>query len=436
MRYFLIAMGLFLCMPLLNAQENNFGIKWSGFVRNDMMYNTRQVVSARAEGGFFLAPTAILENEDGDDLNAIPNINLVGFTTRLKGSITGPDAFGATTSGAIEADFFGTNGTTKFGLRLRHAFVKLDWGGSQLLTGQYWHPTFVTDCYPGTISFGAGVPFNPLARNPQIRYTKKLGENLSVFGAILAQGHFNSIAGDNAQPNSGIPELHIQFQFKNDKVAAGVGVNYLTLKPANTTILFGTDTTTVIAKENVSGLSAVAYFKVKTDPVTFKLWGQYGQLTDSKVMMGGFYPIIDSTITDFSKEFVRYNPITAISAWMDVHTNGKKTQFGLFAGYTSNMGVALGTDEMIAGSYVGRWGNVESMMRVAPRIKFISGNMSIGFEVEYSTANYAAPKFMDDGITPDVTNDPNGTGIDDNGVVTNFQTADNIKVLTSFTYKF
>ena len=164
MKKLVLIISVILTIPsFLFSQEEkkaDFGIKWGGFIRNDMLYNTRQVLSARGEGMFLLAPLAISENDNGDDLNAVPNLNLIGFNTRINGKITGPDAFGAKTSGYIEGDFFGTSSTTKFNFRLRHAMMKLTWEKGELMTGQYWHPSFITDCYPGTISFGAGVPLS------------------------------------------------------------------------------------------------------------------------------------------------------------------------------------------------------------------------------------------------------------------------------------
>ena len=121
-------------------KEKKFGIKFSGFVRNDVIYNTRQVVSARGESNVLLAPKPISLDKEGNDENGTANFNIASFTTRLRGKITGPDAFGAKTSGMIEMDFIGPNGNAPFSLRMRHAFVKLTWESSSLLTGQYWHP--------------------------------------------------------------------------------------------------------------------------------------------------------------------------------------------------------------------------------------------------------------------------------------------------------
>ena len=61
------------------------------------------------------------------DINAKSGFNILSIQSRLTGKITGPDAFGAKTSGQLEGEFFGTADSDVNGFRLRHAFVKLDW---------------------------------------------------------------------------------------------------------------------------------------------------------------------------------------------------------------------------------------------------------------------------------------------------------------------
>lgn len=441
MKYLFIALAIFLCIPFSSKAQDNkdFGIKWGGFIRNDMIFNSRQVLSARGESMLLLAPLSIDENADGDDLNAVPNLNLIGINSRINGKISGPDAFGAKTSAFVEGDFYGTDTYTKFSFRLRHAMMKFDWEKTQLLVGQYWHPAFITDCFANTVSFGAGVPFNPLSRNPQFRFTYKLNENTNVFIAAMGQGHFKSKAGAASQQNAAMPEMHIQLQYKTETMAAGFGINYLTLKPFNSTEVFTDNTFTstkdIIAKNNVSGLSLLGYFKMKTDAITIKWWGQYGKLNDNMVMLGGYYPVVDSTMVadDLLAEYVRYTPISALSTWFDVSTNAENLQFGLFVGYIKNMGASLAEHDIIASTYTGRWGDVNSMMRIAPRAVFISGQTNIGLEIEYSTIDYASQKLLNDG-SPDP--DADAGGMNDAGKVTNWTTANNIKFVLSFVYKF
>ncbi len=89
------------------AQEQpKFGITFNGFVKTDVIWDSRQTVNIR-EGHFLLYPANELLDKNGDDINATANFNILSIQTRLRGNITGPDAFGAKTSGAIEGEFFG-----------------------------------------------------------------------------------------------------------------------------------------------------------------------------------------------------------------------------------------------------------------------------------------------------------------------------------------
>ena len=186
----------FLFLVISTQSQNNtpkYGIDFSGFVKNDFFWDSRQNVTIR-EGHFLLYPMPISEDADKNDINAKSNFNFLSIQSRLSGKITGPDAFKAKTSGLIEADFFG-NENTNFadvnGFRLRHAYVKLNWEKSELIFGQTWHPMFIAGCFPGVVSFSTGSPFQPFSRNPQIKWIRKIGK-LSLAISANSQRDFIS----------------------------------------------------------------------------------------------------------------------------------------------------------------------------------------------------------------------------------------------------
>ena len=154
------------------VKDKKFGISLNGFIKMDYMADSRQNVTAR-EGHFLLFPYAESLDENGDDINASSNFNALAIQTRLTGNITGPDFFKMKTKGVIEGAFFGHSNSDVNGFRLRHAFFTLSNEKIEILMGQYWHPMFVTACYPKTYSFNTGVPFQPFSRNPQIRLSTK-----------------------------------------------------------------------------------------------------------------------------------------------------------------------------------------------------------------------------------------------------------------------
>jgi hypothetical protein len=377
-----LLIALVIILPIISiAQDNNFGIKFHGFVKNDIYWDSRQYVAAR-EGQFYLYPKGESFDNNGNDINATPTFNIISIQTRLKGVITGPDAFGAKTSAVIEGAFFGHTAADINGFRLRHAFAKLNWTNTELLVGQYWHSMFITECFPGTVSFNTGAPFQPFSRNPQIRLTQKFGD-FKIKISAMSQRDFVSSGPEGASTkylrNSVLPEMNLTIQYNkksdNNEFLIGAGVDYKKLTPRLITdSLYSTN-------ETSNSLSTMAFLKIKIPALTIKMEGIYGQDMYSMTMIGG-YAVTD--IIDISKNYLEYTPLTTLSFWTDIHTNGKEIQAGLFAGYSQNMGC----NKTIIGNTYARGGNINYLYRVSPRIMFNSGKMRFSGEVEYTTAAY------------------------------------------------
>jgi len=413
-------------------QENQIksSITFSGFVKNDFFLDTRQNVSIR-EGHFLLYPKSILLDSVGEDINAGANFNFVSIQSRLSGKITGPDAFGAKTSGVLEADFFGNENASFVdanGFRLRHAFAKLNWAKTELLFGQYWHPLFIPSNFPGVISFNTGVPFQPFSRNPQIRLTHKINK-ISIIGVVNSQRDFVSSGGSDLIRNSAVPEVNLQLQFatKNDSAKtefiAGIGAGYKTLRPRLSSTAGGK---VYKVDETVGSYVATAFMKIVVPAVTVKFQGVYGQNLTDLVMLGGF--AVD-TIADPVTGKVNYSPYNTLSLWFDANTNGKKIQVGIFAGYTQNLGLDkelafTNATNIINGlKSTSRGYDIKSVSRISPRIVFISGKFNLAVECEYTNVAYAAK-----------TN--NILDIDNKGIVQKTENVANVRTLFSVIYNF
>jgi len=407
----LIIIAIIPFIGIAQEKEKKFGIKFSGFVKTDIFFDSRQTWDAR-DGHFLLYPKNEFLDENGDDINANTKFNMLSIQTRLKGTITGPDALGAKTSGLIEGAFFGNIGSDLNGFRLRHAFVKLNWEKTELMVGQYWHPMFVTSCFPATVSFNTGTPFQPFSRNPQVRLTQKLWKFNLILSALM-QTDFASTGPDGFKTkyiiNSGIPEWNLRFEYKTDKFLVGVGGNYKTLMPRlmirnsyeTEETPFNVDFKT---NETVAGISFFGYLKVKTKPINIKLYGVGGQMMYSMVNLGGYaetefvtedYQFSPDSITSKTTN-IKYSPLGTASTWIDIHTNGKKWQFGLFGGYSKN----LGSKDEIKGSVYGRGADIDYVYRISPRVIFNAGKFRIAPEIEYTVAAYGSPDLK--GIVKDV----------------------------------
>lgn len=367
--------------PLLISQENGkpFGLAVSGFVKNDVFFDTRQTVAAR-EGHFLLWPAPENLDPEGNDVNEKFNYNILAIQSRLSFSITGPDAFGAKTSGLIEGDFFAQANDNINLFRLRHAFLKLKWPGTELLAGQFWNPLFVTDCFPGTVSFNTGTPIQPFARNPQLLLTHNTG-NLRIIAAALAQRDYVSAGGSSTLRNAGIPDLHLQFHVRSNpsetsQFVAGVGTAFKQLVPEIET------STGYKTSESVSGISFIGFFKLVTPSFTFKIEDVYGQnLYD--VLSLSSYAVTE--VTDVIRQYREYTPTRNNAFWAEIHTNGDSFQAGIFGGFNKNLGAS---EDVV--SVAGSRSNIDHVMRISPRIIFISEKTRFGAELEYTGAAFGS----------------------------------------------
>lgn len=377
---FLLLFGLSLLINFnLKAQDenSNFGIRFSGFVKNDFILDTRQTVSVR-EGHFLLYPADEYLDRNGEDINARANFNYLSIQSRLTGKITGPDAFGAKTSGILEGAFFGATNSDINGFRLRHAFVKLSWTSTELLLGQYWHMMFVTDCFPGTVSFNTGTPFQYFSRNPQIRITQKFG-NLSIAGMVATQRDFSSPGGPDVLRNALLPDLQGQVAYRTDNFLAGLSAGYKNIVPRiKTDSLYKTST-------GVGGFSAEAFLKIVTNPVTYKFEATYLQNGFDGLSIGGF---AIQSVTDPIRDFREYTTLNVMNFWTDIHTNGDKIQLGIFAAYSQNLGTSDEVEDVSKLPVYSRGYDIANVYRISPRFIINSGKTRFAFELEHTGANY------------------------------------------------
>jgi hypothetical protein len=394
---------------------STWGIKLSGFLRNDVYYDSRQVISARpaAQGDLLLYPANVSKDVNGQDINAAPSLTMLAISSRITGTVSGPDAFGAKTSGLFEAEFFGNANGNENVLRLRHAYAKLDWATTQLGFGQYWHPLYVPECAPGVVSFNAGMPFQPFARNPQVRLTQKLGSQFNLIVAAVSQieafvspGPTGNVAlaavtsGSAYITNAVLPNLHAQLQYHSGALFMGAALDYKELRPALSVASAPGATTSAATSEHVKGLTFEAFAKLTTNPVIVKAEYVSGQNLYDQLMIGGY-------LAYGAAPNITYKPIQVNSFWVDIASNSKKVVPGIFFGYTNNNGAsATGAVASYSRGITSGKASIDKIVRVAPRLDIVSGKFRFGTEIEVTTATYgdAGTNAKVSGTTNNVTN--------------------------------
>lgn len=231
---------LFLCLITVSgsfAQMKDFKFKFYGQIRTDFYYNSR-ANEETVDGLFYMYPKDKVRDADGNDLNSTSNSNFYTLYSRLGVDVAGPKLGTAKTSAKVEIDFRGT-GTSYSVVRLRHAYLNLDWGKSALLLGQTWHPLF-GDVSPQILNLSVGAPFQPFSRAPQIRY-RYTNRNFQLTGAAVWQSQYLSQGPTGKSQEyikkSCVPEIYIGADYKKGGLLAGVGVELLSLKPRTESIM-------------------------------------------------------------------------------------------------------------------------------------------------------------------------------------------------------
>lgn len=374
--------------------EKEWDVSWYGFIRTDYIWDSRKSAQVR-EYNLNLYPLDEALDVNGADLNDTGASNFLSVVSRLGTKVKGPNVWGAKISGTLEGDFFGNTEASVGLLRLRHAYINMDWSKTSLTMGQTWYPTFIPEVFPGVANFSTGIMFNPFGWASQVRVKQNFTKEFS--GALTAykEREFTTAAATGATQNaasinSAIPTLHGQLQYKNKNWIAGLGAEYKSLQPL--TEYNVSSTTKAVTTETVNSTSFVGYFKYSNDKFSVKAYGITGKNMYNLVMLGGFngYSVAGQP--------EKYEATKTTAYWIDIASNGKKVAPGLFFGMTTNDGASrtLAAGETVKYYVRGNNGTatiaptrvVDQVMRVSGRVDFKQNKFRVTPEIEYTGATW------------------------------------------------
>lgn len=368
--------------------EKEWDVSWYGFIRTDYILDSRKSAQVR-EYNLNLYPLDEALDVNGADLNDTGASNFLSVVSRLGTKVKGPNVWGAKISGTLEGDFFGNTEASVGLLRLRHAYINMDWSKTSLTMGQTWYPTFIPEVFPGVANFSTGIMFNPFGWASQVKLKQNFTKEFS--GALTAykEREFTTAAATGATQNaasinSAIPTLHGQLQFKNKNWIAGLGAEYKSLQPL--TEYNVTPTTKAVTTETVNSTSVVGYFKYSNDKFSVKAYGITGKNMYNLVMLGGF------TGYTTAGQPMKFEGNKTTSYWIDIASNNKKVAPGLFFGMTTNDGTSktLAAGETASYFVRGVSGSrvVDQVMRVSGRVDFKQNKFRVTPEIEYTGATW------------------------------------------------
>lgn len=372
-----------------SAQKKDFSYKFYGQIRTDLYYNSR-ANQETVDGLFYMYPLDKRLDANGKDLNATANGSFYTLYTRLGVDVTGPKLGKAQTSAKVEVDFRGS-GTSYSTVRLRHAYLNLDWGKSALLLGQTWHPLF-GDVSPQILNLSVGAPFQPFSRAPQIRYQFK-NKNMQLTAAAIWQSQYLSVGPNNVKSqnyikNSCVPEIYAGIDYKTKNWLAGVGIELLSIKPrTEATVPVGSDNDsqevishTYTVDERITTLSYEAHVRYTNKNWFIAAKSVLGSNLTQTSMLGGYGVKAIDKLTGEQE----YASILNSSSWLNV-VYGQKWKPGIFLGYTKN----LGTGDAVTKLY-GTGTDVDQVVMAGAELTYNVAHWKFGLEYTLSSAWYGS----------------------------------------------
>ncbi len=357
--------------------SKNIKVDFSGFVRNDFIFDSRKNVCA-CDHLLEFYPYKPVYDENGEDTYAQPNAHFLNTFSRFGTRFSGLELGKATVTGYIEVDFTGYSSTN--GIRLRHAYTSFVWPKTTLLFGRAWHPTFIEKVYPSVLNENTGLPFQVFNRSPQLRVTHHLTENLDFIAGVVYQFNYANDGPDGKtyryQREAVIPNLHAQLQFFNKNWVAGAAVDWKSIQPRISTM--GT-TGTFIARQKLNTWAALAYLKFSKNKFEFKAKSMYGQNVSESLLPSGY--AVASLNESTGAE--TYTPLNHIYNWVNI-TYGQTWKVGFFAGYLKN----LGTSEQPVGPFYGQATDIDMVYKISPQLIYTYKNFMFGWEMSWTTAAY------------------------------------------------
>lgn len=387
MKKIIVFMGLLGVLGALRAQES-FTFKWHGFVNPHYYADSRAVVGGREDMMLFY-PKPIVRDSLGRDINDGWQADMLAITARLNLTVNGPEIWGAQSRAFIEGDFTGATNATINNLRLRHAYLALEWDNHSLLMGQYWYAMVIHEIMPMTNPLNMGAPFHPYARQPQVRYSFFPTPNWELLAVAQWQLDNTSQGLLNGTPQSStlfarhslIPEMNVQLRFRHRNLLLGAAANLKTIQPIVNTV--GAASPAVQHQSFSYSLFGMYQF----DHFTVKAQTLLGNSLYEGCSLGGY--LMYTTPTD---SFVEFRDWHFNTVWLDIERTCGHWRPGLFLGYAKHIDEGSLPSADGEPTVFGRGYDLAYLWRVQPRLTYTTlKGLSFTGEVEYTYAGYDQP---------------------------------------------
>ena len=377
-------------------EEKPAHFKLYGFIRNYIVADSR-AVSAGTEDLYFYMPKGH-DMSGGVDLNNGFNWRFVSLTTRLGLDVSGYKWGTMGVSGKVEADFYYLSGSVPT-LRLRQAFMKLNWDNNplSLTIGQTWHPMAAD--MPHMNNLETGAPFNPFNRSPQLTADVNLGSGFTLTASMLYLNHYlpTGPAGKSKDYYKyGMPEFYVGIAYKNAKVVAKAGLDIVNMKPvgfvgynksAPATLVRGYTMDVKLAKASglITELSPFVFFQYTNGLFQLRAKSIFAQGGEHMNLLSGYgFASVDDAHYKYT-----YTPMQDWASFVSFQY-GKKFQVMGMLGYMKQWGT---TKDLVDNSV---WMNtaadvhIQQAFRATPTVAWNLGKFTVSLEYNLTAAEFGS----------------------------------------------
>lgn len=369
------------------ASSDEIKITPFGYIKADNFFDTRQVLGFQENESLFF-PLPKVFDKLHRDINAHPQAHSLAIETTFGLELSPVEISpGIKAKAFIEAFFVGTHEININHYTAYRNYLQLETDSWELLTGLYWHPLFVDDCYPQTISFSNGTPIDSQDWEPQIRYTYKKN-NWRVSGTILSELDSTSLGprGYSSEylSNSATPNINLFIKRDINKHFIGMSGDYRRIAPRIVT------DTCYKTNETVSSFTGAAFASLRFERSSVRLKCIYSQNGAALSLISGYGIRTEDPITNIRT----YSPTSAICAWIDTDytfTKQYAITVGCFMGYTQNLGSSkelcldAKTKQPIIYAF---YPQIAYDFKFMPRLVLKIDPVDIGFELEFDRAAF------------------------------------------------
>jgi len=383
------------------SERKNYNIKFSGHIHMQSFYDSRQI-KGQYNDLYVLFPLPYEQDDCCGDIDAASQFSMMAIDTYFIADVFGPKIWEAKVNAKIEGRFVGLGDFSSALLSLHRGFFTFLWPNTMLLLGYSYHPIDRDRplggerLFPNTVSSGNGILFDPFQYVSQVRLRHKAGDNLEFVFALTK--NFES----RMARWSVIPDLFFQVSTRVKDQVFGFGINYHLETPRLVTEVENNDKTNEQIASICPNLFALLRFKKFRAKARF-LYVENGHALN----------LIGSYAVDYFNPNTKerhYINLRALNAWLDMAYAGKRTEPGMFIGFSKNIGASGDIiksfqylvnfcrplfDLFLGQQFEQSAGlppivDADYMFILSPRIRLFFGPLVVGAEINYFRAAYSA----------------------------------------------